>query len=379
MAHWLSAAKAAFQKQTAKEPERFEIRCSCGTMVGGVRTREPQQVACPTCNQILLALPESLYPLPKPPRQKKPKPPEKPKSSKSGSIKTAAPATTKSSPAAAPAVTPQPTVPGRSAANAKTAAGEAAKKVFNKRHFTPLRIVIVLMFVALGMTGYWMLRQRERDLANQTLTEALKVGRKALEEDDLPEADAEFRRAVQALDVLGRRDASAQGTRQTARELTVMNQLVAKSLRDLLAEAAETTVNGNSAAWPDIFRASYRDRWIVLDTQVTPQPPEDPQAPSEFLIDLPVAAGENRLVVILKTRALSKVAINGAPRRMILAGRLQDCVQDPGQPGTWRLELDETSPFHWTDASLLVRLGWTRESTLEKLLEEQARLEGLER
>lgn len=243
--------------------------------------------------------------------------------------------------------------------------------------FTPLRLVAIVICLAMGVTGYWMLRQREREIATQTLGDALKAGRKAMDEDDLPQADTEFQRAVKALDVLGRRDASAEATRQTARELAVMNQLVPKTLRELLAEAAEVSGGGNADAWPEIFRVGYHDRWVLLDAQVTAQLPENPQQPSEFLIDLPVTSGDNRLVLILKTRELANVPRDGAPRRMILVARLNECVKDSGQANVWRLHLDEKSPFLWTDMSLLARLGWTRDAELEKLLQQQAKLEGL--
>src|SRR5262249_14882417 len=153
----------------------------------------------------------------------------------------------------------------------------------------------------------------------------------------------------------------------TARELTAINSLTDKSLRDLLAEAAEASRTGQDG-WNDVFRSSYRDTWLVLDTIVTSLPLEDQQKPTEFLIDLPVAAGENQLSLSLHTREMGGVERDGRPRRMILAVQLQDCVRDTEHPGAWQLKLNEKTPFLWTDVGLLERIGWPRDAALEQLI-----------
>lgn len=394
MPNWLSAAKRAFQNQPPKEPERFEIRCGCETLVTGLRTREPQQVTCPSCMHVLLVFPESLYPLPKPLKPKPVKTAEKGKGARPGASQALA------SPAATAAERKPSGRPEAEGATAATVAEPAAptesalrrsllqsseritqvrKAVLNRRHFTPLRMVVLVMCLVLGLTGYWMVRRRAREQATQTLTEALKAGRKALDEDDLLSAGSEFRRAAAALDVLRQTDATARSTRQTARELTAINGLADKSLRDLLAEGAETARAGNAESWKDIFRSSYHGNWLVLDTVVTPLPVENPREPTEFLIDLPVSSGENQLLLHLKSSEFEGVERDGRPRRMVLAVQLRDCIRDAERPNVWRLMLDEKTPFLWTDANLLQRIGWPREAALEQLIREQAQWAGVER
>ena len=391
MANWLSAAKRAFQSRPPKEPERFEIRCACEGLVTGVRTRKPQKVPCPTCSQVLLVLPESLYPQPKPPKPKPQKRPEKDKGRKTGSNRTMTEPVGRGSNGG-----PREGRTGGSSATKVTGTGSDAavrntpaetgedpsdvpKIVLNRKQFTRLRLVVLLMCVTLGLTGYWMIRRSHREQAKVTLSAALKAGHKAVDEDDLVTAETEFQKAVKALDMLGQNDGSARLTRQIARELTACNTLASKCRRDLLVEAVENAKGGQTESWANTFRSNYRDGWLVVDAVVTPIPVDDPKKASEYLIDLPVAWKESQLVVELRAGELAGIERDGRPRRMILAGQLQELVPDGERQGIWRLKLNEKSAFLFTDVALLERMGWPRDAALELLTQEQAQAQGIER
>lgn len=383
MVDWFSSVKRAVRSAAAPEAEPFELACRCGRSTQGLRSSQPQLVTCAQCGEQLLVFPVSRYPRPLPPQPKpakKPKTPSKSKGTLPALSASQATVTLKSPPTASAAVSDSKSTAAVKSRPARSAEriGATAPVRKPRRVFTPLRIVGGVLAVVLTASGFWILRERERDLATQALSAALKAGRKALEEDDIPEADLQFENAVQALDRLGLHDRPAQAARQTARELAVMHQLTSHTLPELLGEAAKTVAASDADQWAKIFLANYHGSWVILDTVVTPLPAAEGATAADFLLEGTFSNGTEQLHGTLQSDGLREIPRDGRPHRLVLAVQMQEFLHDSGSPGHWLLRFNGNTCFLWTDASLLARLGWPVDDVTKKLLADQTQWLGLE-
>src|SRR6185369_56880 len=207
MPQWWSSAAQALKRRPQETPQAYEVRCVCGTMLSGVRTRTHQTPPCPKCGTLAFVLPASVYPLVV---VKHAAPAAKPASTGQGRSERAASET------ATEAAKPQATVaettvkPREEKPSAETKTSLAALTIKRRRRLgTPLQGVLLAIAVLLGVMVWWVVHVQAVNQAAVVLGEATRLGEAALKENDFTEAALHFGRAAQALDTMGRDDPQA--------------------------------------------------------------------------------------------------------------------------------------------------------------------------
>jgi hypothetical protein len=240
-----------------------------------------------------------------------------------------------------------------------------------RRIFRPVRLVLAGVAVVVGLTGWWIVHQRDRDAAERTIVSAVKLGEQALGDHDMVEAARQFQQVRAALDLLGRTDHQARALRQTANEMTAAADLCRSSLFDVLHDAAESESGKSHVSWDETFRAGYRDEWVVIDALVSRS--ADPAAAPKYDIDFLVTDGRNRAVIVADLDLFDRVVVTAAsgPQRVIFAGQLDDCRKDPQVADAWRIVLRPTTGFLWSSVANFELLGVDADSTTKQLLAEQ--------
>ena len=374
MRNWFAAAAQAIQRRPPEEPQDFEVRCGCGRTVTGKRMKSHQRIACPACNAWLFVLPASVYP-----------PLLKPTATASKAVRHKRVANEAETPVAvAPprvaqaTATPDPPRPKpvrELAPLVKEQVGHIKQWWRGLKLITPFRAVLLAVVALIGGTTYWVVHSRTLDQAALTITDAVKKGEAALREDDVHEAARQFGLAARALDLLGRDDPQARGIRQVAHETTATSQLAVRTLHEMLGEAIDAGGESADSTWPETFRGSYRDMWVVLDTTVT-RAAEASDSPIH-VIDCPVVVGKSRASVIAELTAFKVLPQDGKPRRVVFAAQLEDCRPDPSQPHTWLIVLRPDTGFLWSNQEPFQALGFAPDAKSDAALAEQTKLLGI--
>lgn len=325
MANWLTSAANVFQRPPAAEPQTYELRCSCGRTVGGVRATTYQQITCPSCRMRLFVLPASVYPPPKPAKARPPKPPA------------AKPAAAAALPAEQDTpVERRPVQPARR----KPVITPAPSR---KRLVTPVRIALVAVACATVVTVWGVSHSRSLQQAEVDFSEAVRLGREALASRDLPGAAAQFEIATKAADLLGRDDPAARSARQLARETHSAVNLLEDSVTEVLSEAVQTQAGGDSA-WREMFRFRYHEGWLIIDSTMLP-------GATGAAFEFPVFAkgGAVKGELLLDAEFLRSVTSAAGSRRVIVAGQLEELKPADGDPQTWRFVLNPKTAFLWSN------------------------------
>lgn len=370
MPNWLTDTVAAWRGQNSREPQSFSVRCSCGQAVVGVRTESNQNVTCPGCKTSLFVLPACVYPLPraakKRPQATVPAPVEKSLPSR--------PVTKSRAPSPLPQA--ETSAERRQAVPAEPAPKPGLPLRRPRKIVTPLRVVLLGLASVVFATLWWMIHLKSLGQAEQTLTEAVKLGEQALLEEDLDEAARQFERAHAALGVLGRQDALSQTIRQRARELTALGQLASRSLHEIAAEAEELETAGRRSDWPDTFRLTHRDAWVVLDATVTGVTAAGER--KKYVIEFPISAGSASAHVVGNLPVFDRLPAEPPSQRVIFAAQLADCRRAADAGGGWEFVLGEETAFLWCTPGNFRLLAGTIDAETEKQLAVQSRLMGLE-
>ena len=382
MSGWLSRAKGAFGGREAEiSPEPIEIACPCGRRVEATRRRDFQRVLCKNCGEPFFLLPLDVYPRPVM-KVRKVKPPQP-------DVKTKTATGTKSAPAKPELQTA--TAPARPSIDLRKDLAVAHAQV--RRQFTPLRLMVLSLLAVIGLTGWWQWTRAARSAAELDFKSANEAGLAAIPKKDFVEAAQQFARAANAADLLRRHDVSAEQARQRFRQLTAINSLMQRSLVELLQAAKAKREKGEFAGVESEFSSLHADRWIVLQSDVTPAAgPSNPAA---------ISAWEQRLQIDGETLVLtgslsifSKVldpssspavpdaqpqfALNDLGQREVLFAAQVESLKWNGAQSVWVLTLKSSSGCLWTDYDLLLATGMQpdelrSELQLRSLLLEQGR------
>ena len=388
-----------FPSRATSTPQLYEVRCPCGGRVTGVRTDTIQLRPCPGCRQQLLVLPASVYPLPKSKSSTSAgqSGPDREQQARAGTRRKVA-----SRPAADDADTiesetetaeaaPNPGSPRKTAASLAVPAAAtrrlslrnsiqqqtdavqqqiaAALHSFRRAWLTPLKLALVaIAFLAAG-TGYWLHQLHLRNLAEQRVVEQVRRAEQKVAEGDLFTAAESYLAATAALNELGRDDSQARRIRQTTQEYQAVTSICSRSPQELLEEAVKSSRDTVGLSWPELFRATYADHWLVFDAEVSRT------GDGEFLIDYPLVANGQSAEIRGKFPQLSLIPEDRLPGRLLLAGRLAELKEQPGNPGRWELMLAADSVFLWSSPETLQKLGLFgdsgEESRPDALLDEQ--------
>ena len=228
MVSWLAKTTQLLQRRQPPEPPPpFEVGCSCGHQVSGIRKPTYQSVTCHRCGNVLFVLPIDVYPKPKPKKE----PPKK--------AETPAPPSAPAPPAKIaqpqPAPSPRGQAPHAAAQTASTTATQPGAPAPPPSHkakavdvvtvdvrqplVSRFRLILLAIGGVVGATGYFVWQSRLTDQALVSLPVHLEAGATALRAGAVPKAAEEYRQAAWAVDRLRREDAESIGIRQKAKEL----------------------------------------------------------------------------------------------------------------------------------------------------------------
>jgi hypothetical protein len=247
-----------------------------------------------------------------------------------------------------------------------------------RKAFTPVKLVLASVLGVVALTAWWIVQLRERDRAERVVVESARLGGQALVDHDLGEAARHYNKVRAALDLLGRSDSAARALRQTAAEISAGSVLCRASLFDILHEAGETAYRRSQMTWDETFNSSYRDEWVVVDALVSRA--ADPAARPRYIVDFPLADGQNRGVIVADLDAFDKaLSAGGGPQRVVFAAQLDDCRRDPQHDNTWLLVLRPKTGFLWSSDENLELLGVGMDEATRQVLSEQSRHLGISR
>lgn len=377
MAGWFSRVLQGSEPAEA-EPVEFSLTCRCGNTVTGFRGQRMHVAVCRECRYQICVLPASPYPRPKvrTPKKKPPKPVQKreaaeeevrtppliPKrgSRREGDAKQSEPAPRKSArtdskpPQAAPRE-PQFTAP-------------------RSPIVTPLRLIALGMLAVVSLAGWWVGHRRAVAQAVVTFAEASKAGRAALLESDFDSADLQLRRAVTALELLGRDDREARQVRQLAREAAAAHGLALSSLFELISEVRGAR-KISPANWQQAIRQSHQGRWFLLETNGLQFTTGDPP---QWRFSVPLMPGAEPLQISGDLGTWSRVLGSTPPTHVILAGQLEE-IRPLGNGTDQGLEivLKKETLCLWTNAELYSTLGGTLDDDSRATLKIQSQLLGI--
>ena len=400
MPSWFKWGRS-IQVAVSRQPVRRV--CGCGQAVDVLRTDQFQRLACASCGQIGILLPQDGYPGSGPadhPSESaadpvvtttRSRPAERSGRAKpvgdspgrarpvSGSTSARPSSESKPQPTPPPVSEPPPPEAAEPSAGRQleeplvTRRGIQAEPAHTprRRRVTPFRLVALCMVMLVGVTGWWSLGQLQLSSDASRLRDLMRTGLESLEAGDFSTAARDLVEATDVLDRLGRKDSAADLIRQRGREAAAANGLVSVSLVDILSDADRLQRSGVDGAWRRQFQRDHRGRWIIMQS-VLEQPGErlDDEArasgqnrlPDAFEAEYPFAVGER--AVRLSGRLPALVRLSGwddpgdeDPRPVIFAGQLEACRFDPGTQ-TWWIELSADTAFLWTDIVSYGQLGF---------------------
>ncbi len=430
MSDWLSNATRLFRGQTETRVSAYELRCGCGHSLVGNRLSIPQSIPCPECQTSHFVLPVSTYPVPKPARQKglegwfqgtssdgAPRdsdlpnttsdPPDadpsgvelieapprgargdpssstvtgvpRPKTSVGGKSRstdrrTGAQGKSLSSHAPPPAPVDDKSYPRQTVVTVEGVRLKPGRK--GGRVFTTVRLVLVITIAVLATGVWWLNREREKGIAERTMTESGRRAATALEKGDLATAAEEYERVVAAIAFLGRDEPRALAIRQTGRETIATARLSQISLGELVTEAANSLTN-LPQNWEQSFRAQYAGGWIVMDAQVTLLPIKKGQL--SYNIECPLSVGPTQVRVAGEIVEFGRLPLSHVePRRVIFAAQLNAFRTKSSTDFEWVIELNPQSGFLWSNPDTLAALGFTVDEETRAVLRQQSDLLGL--
>jgi hypothetical protein len=286
-------------------PVPFELKCSCGTTVTGIRRTTWQQAVCRSCDQTIFVLPVNVYPsskrvpslvldggflqrlkvvtgefLASPAQSHSESPTAKPvKPAKQQEqeqqvqsvaelkdyappVRVAEPTETKESP---PPVKPAE-APRRSVAR-KTVVPLIRPAPVRRRLFTPFRLLVVGAVLAAVGTGWWMVHQNQLETARNLWRTSMDDVTTALSEGDLSQLSIHLQDAVDAATILHRRDADVLAAENLLRQSHAVNAL---SRIDLLYEIDQLVLTepvGRTKEVASIDRA-LDGQWFLFDCRI---------------------------------------------------------------------------------------------------------------
>lgn len=367
MSEWLTRATEALRGEKEPEPQPFEIDCECGTHHGGFRRRRHQRIICRSCGTALFVLAYDSYPPPLAPQPRKKK---KQKRSARASARHKSDNVTAQAAVDAGRVLATKAVRGVSEASARmaTRTTDTGRGLWQRtvataqtvvRFWTPFRIVLLCIVLAVGVTALLTMRSGANEAAIARLIQSDENARQALADGEIGLAREQFTAAVAALDQLDRHtDPLACEIRQLHRETIVMQELLAASVFDVAMEAEEALAAGELEEFRREFRIHHHNRWLVVEGPVA-RVARSPQG-GYYRLEIPAAIGAEARSLVISGRlaALDSLKFRDSQRVVILAGQLRNCELSSDR-GSWVLRLNPETAFLWADAANYAALGLT--------------------
>jgi hypothetical protein len=381
MPDWFTKSKQTRAKSRKSEPQPFEVLCDCGQLVSGIRRRRHQTVACSSCGAVVFVLPEDVYPpisFTRKPGKKKRRQQESPR------LTAQAKRFVQQDQIAVEPIfddDDDDSAVEEKAISPPTAFSTAKPQ---KKFITSFRIVMLSTVVVVSLTIWWGLRARALDQAAHVVQSERKAANVALKQGDLAKAAEHYRQACQALETLGRDDASSRQTCQLAKETNAAANLTAQPLLMIIEDAHQTL----SAARSKDDRAKaeshaldlYADQWIIMETNLTSV--GGAGGSMRWVLDYPFAIGTTAVEIDANLPVFEAFRSQNTSQRVLFAAQLAGCRLRKQLRTTLVVELNPETAFLWTNADTLKTMGFVSgdEDAVAKtmaLLARQSRMVGV--
>ncbi len=354
MAGWLSRTTSLFQKPPPPLPEPYEVECDCGGKVVGQRAANYQKPTCPNCTRPVFVLPLNVYPRPMPKSPSKNPSPKKVGESKgtSSSTNTVVQDIPVNSPTK-PANGKKP-VAGRAAAVSVETEPEQLREPRGPL-ITPLRLVSAAIILVSVLTISGLVQRHRIESAKATVAASADAGMAAIKDGDFSKAAKELEKARLAVDVLGRKDQTADEIRRFSREATAIANLAASSLTEFLDD---TIANAKSGQAEPLRMASLdKNAWVIFDATVIPAG----DGGNLLIVDSPIYLKKASVEIEIESAAISRAARSpesGENPRVIFAAQLEQVSVPKGEPPKSVLTLNGKTAFVWTSYDTYTAIGY---------------------
>ena len=352
MAGWLNRTTSLFKKQPPSTPEPFEVECDCGGRIVGQRSPSYQKPKCPVCDRLVFVRPANVYPRPKPPAP----------GSKSKSSQPITPTKSGRSPSNTVKDDRPPPIPLRSAAGKNATVSPppssletepAQWKEPRRPILTPLRIITFAILCISGLTFRFLWHRNAINVAQATVSAAADAGKAAVRENDFVTGAKELDRARRAVDLLGRKDQTADEIRRLSREATVLANLSSNSLTEILQETLSNARPGQSE--PLRMASLDKNAWVIFDTILIP----DPERQNRFSVDAPFQLGKFSVQIEIDSPLLAGVTqVSEETPRIIFAAQVEEMSAPQGDAMMSTLTLNGKTAILWTSYDTYYAVGF---------------------
>ncbi len=355
----------------AELPAKFTIRCECGSSVSGTRGKSWQESTCSECHTVLYLLPTNVYPstdsvandviggtfgkrlsvvlsevIPRGKRKKK-ESKQTASSPKQDSMGTGSRKKKQ----------PPPTTQGR--------VPMISLPRFNpvqavRRIFTPIRLLVLGMLVAVGMTSSWRYHRNQMDAAGRVWRESLDAIPQLIAEGDFQGLQETLAETTHAGRLTGQRGAEWRRTVNLLEETQAVTAICYDTLPELLSEKT-----GSEAS----ALAEVVGQYFVIDGYIDPVG----DGSGSFVLDIPAMSGQQSVVVTLQLPPLADYLQTNPTQRFVFGFRLQGEVLSESNGEFHKLPVAPESFVLFTSAEHCDQLGMSVQAdpALAEVLENQ--------
>ena len=366
MSNWISKATNAFQGDDESSSQAFELFCDCGQKHSGLRRAKWQRIVCRACGGSLFVLQRDAYPAPK----------EKPEQRPGRAIvedevpvSESLEAEHEETPEELPAPRRESSRPRQLAAVESRPKRPAAPPVVAAPSYTPstgasgfwkpFRLILVIVALLGGVTGFVLYRSSQRTLAERSLKDSIDKIKDALHRGEWVEARNQLEVAVKSSDLLGRQDADAKRYRQQLHETEALTRLLSQPLSEVLDEAAKAQTAGE----PELAAYQYKvkGQWVMLEGLVEPLAVGKKSSRLQYRLALPLSVGSGGLLVevVIESSEVSRLLAASAAETVVVAIQI-DAIQLSADQSTWQIVATPETTVLWTSRQTYLGVGYTK-------------------
>jgi len=365
----LKRMKARLKGTAADElPAPYAIKCDCGGEIEGTRNPTSKQTCCPDCLTELYLLPTNVYP----------ETTSVPSDVISGGFthrlavvaKELLPGRRKANSPAAPADSKSSRKKSESAKENVEAAEVSKPKrrlglpSFNpvrtaRRIFTPLRLVVMGMLLAIAGTLGVMWNQNRMETARTTWHDSMDVIPELMAQGDFSELESELVAATDAGRILGQNGQEWRHAFNLLEETRVISTVALSTLPVTMSEAGFSRQTTSDDA--ESLKALLTKGTFVVDGYIDPA-----NGKYKFTLDIPVMPGQPSVIVSLELAELQEYLATSESHRSVFAFRVSDVRSPPNDSADpWIVEVDPLSFVLFTSTPHCEQLGWPVEDESE--------------
>ena len=372
-------------------PVPFEMKCSCGQKLSGIRRTTAQQISCDECGEARFVLPVNVYPttrrvqsevvsgslsnrLAAAARELVPaSEPQHDDSNGSSDNSTSASASVAAEQDSSNNPSRRRSRGNASANNGdeKTAAEKKTPilpqidvKRVARRTFTPFRMIMLGVVVIVLGTGWWTVQQRRLSRARQDLRNSVDAVETAMAESNFNELLGPLQTATLAAEVLGKRDSEAGSILNLLYQTVAVNEV---SSIDLVAELDRAYLKSGQL---DETRVRDLKRAITLGVQFFECPIiKSPLNKNRIQLLLPLKIHSDRVRIESHSTLLNYAATQLKGTSLIFAARVESCEAPSAEGGEWIIELSPDGCALLTSELHCIELGLDPDA--EPLLRQQ--------